>query len=110
MNFKIKNGDRKGYLSNFNDIIKDAIKEFNAEDDFLVMLLKKNWEKIAGGIISAHSIPDRIFRNILFISADHSTYANEIIMMKKNILQKIDDIIGQNIIKTIKVEIKRLKW
>ena len=110
MNFKINNNERKGYLSNFDEIIKDVIKELNAEDDFLVMLLKKNWEKIAGEIISTHSIPDRIFKNILFISADHSTYANEIIMMKKSILQKIDNIIGRHIIRTIKVEIKRLKW
>lgn len=109
MNFKINN-KRKSSLLNFNDIMKDVVKELNVENDFLVMLLKDNWEKISGGIVATHSIPDRIFKNILFISADHSIYANEIMMMKRNILQKIDDIIGHDIIKTIKVETKRLKW
>ena len=93
----------------FNDIMKDVVRELNVENDFLVMLLKDNWEKIAGGIMAAHSFPDRIFKNILFVWADHSIYANEIVLMKKNILQKIDDIIGRNIIKTVKVEIKRLR-
>ena len=110
MNFKINSGERKNSLLDFNDIMKDVVKELDVENDFLVILLKNNWEKIAGGIVSAHSIPDRMFKSILFISADHPIYANEIIMMKKNILQKIDDIIGRNIIKTVKVEIKRLKW
>ena len=110
MNFKINNNDRKSYLSNFNDIVGDVIKELDIDDDFFIMLLRDNWERIAGGIISAHSIPDRIFKNILFISADHPIYANEIVIMKKNILQKIGDIIGHNIIKAVKVEIKRLKW
>ena len=109
MNFKINN-KRKSSLLNFNDIMKDVVKELNVENDFLVMLLKDNWEKISGGIVATHSIPDRIFKNILFISADHSIYANEIMMMKRNILQKIDDIIGHDIIKTIIVKTKRLKW
>ena len=110
MNFKINNGGRKGCLLDFNDIMKDIVKELNVEDDFLIILLRNNWEKITGGIMSTHSIPDRIFKDILFVSVDHPIYANEIVMMKKNILQKIDDIIGHNIIKTVKAEVKRLKW
>lgn len=109
MNFKI-NSERKGHLLDLNDIMKDVVRELNVENDFLLILLKNNWEKIAGGIISVHSIPNKIFKNVLFVSADHPTYANEIVMMKKIILQKIDDIIGRNIIKTVKVEIKRLRW
>ena len=110
MNFKINNNERKGYLLNFKDIMKDVVKELDVDNDFLITLLKGNWEKIVGGIIATHSIPEGIFKNILFISSDHSTYANEIVMMKKDILQKIDDIIGCDIIKTINVKTKRLKW
>ena len=110
MNFKTNNNDRKSSLLDFNDIVKDIVIELNIENDFLVSLLKNNWEKITGKIMSAHSIPDRIFKNILFISADHSIYANEIMLMKKDIVRKIGDTIGSNIVKAVKVEIKRIKW
>ncbi|MDR3237338.1 MAG: DUF721 domain-containing protein [Spirochaetia bacterium] len=110
MNFKINNNGRKQRLLSFNELMADVINELNIKDDFFIIMLKNNWEKIAGGIVSVHSVPDRIFKNILFISADHSVYANEIIMMKNIILQKIGDSIGQNIIKTVKVEIRHLNW
>ena len=109
MNFKIKaKENRKKRIISFDELVYDIINDLNVSNEFLVMNIKDNWEKIAGGILCSHSMPDRIFKHTLFIAVDHSVYANELMMMKNTILKKIDDTIGPNIIKTVKIETKRL--
>lgn len=109
MNFKLNTEQRrKRKIVSFNELLNDIIHDLNIQNESLVFTLKEDWNNIVGRIMSVHSTPDRIFKKTLFISVDHPVYANEIMMMKNTILQKIDDTIGGGIIKTMKVETKRL--
>jgi predicted nucleic acid-binding Zn ribbon protein len=102
--------NRTGKVTGISGILPDIIRDLNIEDQFIMQMLRESWIKISGEIIAAHSIPDRIFKNMLFIAVDHPVFANELMMMKNAILMRIDETIGKGMVKSVKVEIKRLNW
>ena len=109
MKFRI-GSKRKGQTCRFNDILPDIIHEYDLEKSFTIEELISQWHTIVGDIISTHSKPDRIFRKTLFVAADHSVYANEIVMMKDAILRKTRDVFPYQPISDLKVEIKTIYW
>lgn len=109
MKFSIKK-NRDGKISAFGEISSRLIKEFGLEESYIIEEIKESWPEIVGEILSAHSIPDRIFKNTLFVFSDHSIYAGEISMNSSNIISKMNERYDTIFIKNIKVEIKRLKW
>ncbi|MCP4132796.1 MAG: DUF721 domain-containing protein [bacterium] len=109
MKFRIGN-KRKNKVVGFSGVLPDIIKELDIEDSFLIEAIKSIWPGVVGEILATHSIPGRIFKKTLFVSVDHSVYANELMMMRNTILEKIEEELAVDIIKNLKAEIKRLKW
>lgn len=109
MKFKIGE-KRKNGLYSFGGILPDIIHEFQLEKSFTIEELVSKWHTIVGDIISTHSKPDRIYKKILFVAADHSVYAGEIVMRKDIILDLIRAEYPFNEISDIKVEIKTIRW
>jgi hypothetical protein len=109
MKFKIGSLRKFGTVS-FRNIFPEIIKEYQLEKLYTVENLALQWPGIVGEILSSHSLPDRIFKGILFIAVDHSMYANEIILMKDEILRKVGEESGSSFIRTIKTEVKRINW
>jgi predicted nucleic acid-binding Zn ribbon protein len=109
MKFKIGQKRKNGMYS-FDGILPDIIHEFELEKSFTIEELISKWFNIVGDIISTHSKPDRIYKKILFVAADHSVYSNEIIMMKDIILRQIHAEFPFQNIRDIKVEIKTIRW
>lgn len=109
MKFRIREKRKNGIYS-FDGILPDIIHEFELEKSFTIDELISQWHSIVGDIISTHSKPDRIYKNILFVTADHSVYANEIIMMKDVLLKRVREKFPFQTIRDIKVEIKPIRW
>lgn len=109
MKFKIKN-KRHAHTCSFKDLLSDVLEEMKIEDLFSIEVLKDNWEKIVGKILAAHSMPDRIFKHTLFIAVDHSAFLNDIIMMKKIIIDELNKLYATHPIINIKAEIKKIDW
>lgn len=109
MKFRVKTKRSKRTVD-LGSLLPDIVTEFNISESFIIEDIRSRWSDIAGEIIASHSIPDRIFKNILFISTDHSVYASELTMMKDAILERIRREIPAAQINSIKMEIKKLKW
>jgi predicted nucleic acid-binding Zn ribbon protein len=109
MKFRIKE-KRKNGLYSFESLLPDIIHDYDLEKSFTIEELVSQWYSIVGDIISTHSKPDRIYKNVLFVSADHSVYANEIIMMKDVILKKVSEQFPFQAVRDLKVEIKSIRW
>jgi predicted nucleic acid-binding Zn ribbon protein len=109
MKFRVSE-KRKNSTVTFEGILPDIIHEFQLEKSFTIEDLVTKWHTIVGDIISTHSKPDRIFKKILFIAADHSMYANEIMIAKDRILKVIHEEFPFQAIRDIKVEIKNIRW
>jgi predicted nucleic acid-binding Zn ribbon protein len=109
MKFRFRNF-RSGKTVEFHEVLPEIIKELDVDDSFVIIQLKQNWEKITGNIISAHSTPEKIFGKKLFVSVDHPVYANEISLMKNSLLQRMNQILGSELVNDIKADVKKSRW
>ena len=89
------------------DLLLHVIEDYKIYNEFAVEDLRRSWNNIVGPILVNHTKVDRIYKNTLFIIADHSIYAQEVIMYKDTIMNKINEQYGNNPIKTVKVDIKK---
>lgn len=104
MKFKIKS-ERNNRTVSFGDILPDVINDLNIEDTFFIENIRDKWESYVGRTLSVHSIPDRMFRKILFVKVDHSAYANELSLHSENILNKCKHDFGPLLINGIRFEL-----
>lgn len=109
MKFRVGNNRKKKVIS-FSSILPDVIEDLDLGDSFIIENLREKWPHYTGNVISAHSQPGRIFKKVLFITVDHSIYANELSLLKNSILTKICNDFGNDFITNIKFEIKMIKW
>lgn len=108
---KFRFGDhRKNQTISFSNIIPDIIDELDLNESFFIERVAEKWPEYVGNILSSHSQPDRIFKNILFIRVDHSAYANELSMHQGIILKKIKDDFGSGYINAVRFEVKKSRW
>lgn len=109
MKFTIRQ-KRASRVMKVKNALSIALSECMIETPLLITALQDNWSKIVNVIIASHSKPERIFKNVLYIAADHPAYSNELILMKNVIMERLNRDYGFNDIKDVRVEIKRLKW
>jgi hypothetical protein len=110
MRFKFKE-KRIGNAVELSKIMDNVLKETGLDEDYFVHYLKRNWNLIVGELISTHSIPIKKYGNYLLIYADHSVFANDIGLMKTNIIENIRKMNANIRIDDIKVEVsKKIIW
>ena len=98
---------RKSKIVSVSNLLPSILKEFNMEESFVIEIIKKRWKDIVDKLTYTHSYPDRIYKNILFISVDNPIFLNEITMMKSIILEKLKKECGFINIRDIRVEQNR---
>ena len=106
MNFRFTN-KRTAKETSLEDLFSRIIDDYKIHGEFALENLTRSWNDIVGPILVNHTKVDRIFKNTLFIIADHSIYAQEVLMHKTTIMNKINERYGSNSIKVIKVNIKK---
>ncbi|MBN2402412.1 MAG: DUF721 domain-containing protein [Spirochaetes bacterium] len=109
MRFRFKETRQLKTIS-LNSALSIILEEFGLRDSLVIGKVRVKWKDIVGDLMAVHSIPDRIFKNYLFITVDHPVYANEIALMKELIVTEINEIFGSNEIKDIRLETKKLDW
>ena len=85
-------------INNFtsNPKIKSKLKKFT---------IFNHWEEIAGKEIAAKTKPQKIFKGVLYISVSSSTWANELSMMSRQLINKINDFAGEPLINDLRFKI-----
>ncbi len=90
--------------------ISSVIRRFVSDSEMAAKLQKysifNHWEEIVGEGISSRTKPEKISRDILYISVTNSTWANELRMMSAQLLSKINNFIGTDEIKELRFKVK----
>jgi predicted nucleic acid-binding Zn ribbon protein len=60
------------------------------------------WDSVVGKQIATMTTPLRITQGVLFVHVKTSTWRNELTLRKKEITEKLNRIIGFNVVKDIK--------
>lgn len=90
--------------------IASVIRRFVSDSEMASKLQKysifNHWEEIVGEGIDRRTKPEKISRDILYISVTNSTWANELSMMSGQLLQKINNYIGSDAIKELRFKVR----
>ena len=65
--------------------------------------LESIWREAVGERIASHTRPDRLTRKTLVIKADHSAWQQELTMMSRQLIKTINEAMGEEAIKDLKV-------
>lgn len=109
MKFRLKEG-RLARTVSFSSAIAAIIEESGLKESLIEEKIRSGWSSIAGDIIAGHSIPGKIFHGILYVSVDHAVYSSELSLMKNTLIIKIRDFFGYDVIRDIRVKVRRLDW
>lgn len=109
MKFRIKE-ERQGKTVPLNSTLMSVLEEYDLKESFFMEKIRGSWRGLVGDIMSTHSLPDRIYKKILFICVDHSIFANELGLMKDSLLEGINSEFGFEIIRDIRITTKKLNW
>ena len=90
--------------------ISSVIRLFVSDSEMASKIQKysifNHWEEIVGEGIGSRTKPEKISRDILYISVTNSTWANELRMMSAQLLFKINNFIGTDAIKELRFKVK----
>ncbi|MBN2039937.1 MAG: DUF721 domain-containing protein [Spirochaetes bacterium] len=101
---------RQGKTISINSALTMMFHDLGLDESIVIGKVRSSWHEMAGELLAAHSIPDRIYKKILFVSVDHPVYSNELAFMKNIIIKKINEEFDSAVIKDVRLEIRKLDW
>jgi len=96
-----------------NAVVMDlgsVIDKYLTKEEFGAKLKKfslfNHWPEIVGRDIAKKTIPQKIFKDMLYIKVTNATWASELGMMKQQLIEKINGFIGEETIKDLKFKVQ----
>ena len=71
--------------------ILKGLKTNFSKEKYLFYYLKANWDEIAGEVTAKHAQPVRLIGEVLTINTDNAAWSNNLLMLKKQLLGKINN-------------------
>jgi predicted nucleic acid-binding Zn ribbon protein len=65
-----------------------------------------HWPAIVGPAIGKKTKPEKLFKGLLYISVSNSTWSNELSSMSDQLIKKINEYIGEEIVKGLRFKIQ----
>lgn len=96
---KMKNATQIG------DILSDVIESFEQNSDMRMVDIWKLWDTIVEPHISENARPAAFRKKLLLVHVSSSSWVQQLQFMKKEILNKANKVLGQNVIEEIKFKI-----
>ena len=88
-------------LQRLGNILQGILRKhnifFNSEEQHLLEV----WQKAVGPKISVQTRPDKLKRNTLFIKVSSSVWMQQLHILKPEIIEKINQLLGKELIKNI---------
>lgn len=94
---------RKANEQPLSEVVKDLLKAYGMEEQMNEMEIMKGWDIVMGKFVAKHTT-DMWFKNkVLYIKLDSSVIKNELQLAKTQVIEKINDYVGKNIITDLKI-------
>jgi hypothetical protein len=92
---------RKTNTQSISDVLKSYVQENNLERKLNELDLIKSWESVMGKTVMRYTGNLYIQNNTLFVETTSPVVRNELLMMKEEIRVRLNEVVGQELIKTI---------
>ncbi len=70
--------------------ILKGLKTNFSKEKYLLYYLRANWDKIVGEVTAKHAQPVRLINGVLTVNTDNAAWSNNLLMLKKQVLGKIN--------------------
>jgi len=92
---------RKSNTQSISSVLKSYVRENNLERKLNELDLIKSWEEIMGKTVARYTGNLYIQNSTLFVETTSPVVRNELLMMKEEIRVRLNEIVGEELIKTI---------
>lgn len=92
---------RKSNTQSLSAVLKSYIRENNLERKLTEMDLVKSWEQVLGKTVARYTKNVYIRHDTLFVETTSPIVRNELLMMKEEIRIKLNEAVGEEIVKNI---------
>ena len=93
----------KNNTINLGEAITEFLSNYHLDNDYSKARIENSWYQITGKYLSKHTRKVRFNNGILTISIDSAAIRNELMYAREDIKQKINNSLGDNIVKEIKI-------
>ncbi|MFZ5518102.1 MAG: DUF721 domain-containing protein [Candidatus Zhuqueibacterota bacterium] len=90
-------------MNTLADALKNLIKSLGIEDQVQVNQILLLWPSVVGKKIAEVSQAQKIEHNILFVKVTNDSWRQELLFLKKNIIDKLNKKVGKEIIRDIRL-------
>ncbi len=92
---------RKSNTESLSSVLKNYVRENNLERKMNELDLIKSWEMVMGKTVSRYTKNLYIQNSTLFVETTSPIVRNELLMMKEEIRVRLNEVVGEELIKTI---------
>jgi len=92
---------RKSNTQSLSSVLKNFVRENNLERKLNEIDLIKSWEEVMGKMVCRYTKNIYIQNSTLFVETTSPIVRNELLMMKEEIRQRLNEVAGEEIVKTI---------
>ena len=88
-------------LQKLGNILQGILKKQNITIDSEEQRLLVIWNSAVGLQISAHTRPEKLKRNTLFVKVSSSVWMHQLHILKSDIIEKINTLLGKELVKNV---------
>ncbi|CUH95762.1 hypothetical protein P22_1842 [Propionispora sp. 2/2-37] len=92
------------------EVLEQTLKKMGLTKRYRAELAIDRWPEIVGEDIATHACPVRMEGGVLFISVSSSVWSHHLFMLKESIIYKINQFVGEKIVKDIRFQAGYLKY
>lgn len=92
---------RRSNTQPLGDVLRDFIKENRIERKLKEVDIVHSWEKLLGKTIAGYTRNIYISNKIMYVEISSSVVKNELIMMREEILRKMNEQAGEKLVERI---------
>jgi len=86
------------------EAIQQFLKNSKLKSGVQALQIEDAWEKIMGKTIARYTDKIQIINNTLFISTNVAPLKNELLYQKEKIKQRVNEALGENVIKEVVIK------
>ncbi len=80
-------------MEEFIGLILKKLPSPQAKESFILYYLQAHWQEIVGNVAAQHSQPVQLYEHVLMINTDNPAWSNNLLMLQKQLLSKIKQIL-----------------
>ncbi|MBN1159399.1 MAG: DUF721 domain-containing protein [Bacteroidales bacterium] len=92
---------RKSYTQKIDLVIREFLREIQIDRKLKEVHLVSEWESLMGKTVASRTRSIYIRNKTLFLHVTSSVLKNELIMMRQNILERLNETAGEKLVERI---------